>query len=138
VVLRELTRVVRPGGKILVAAGSWTGSVSNEIKLQFRDAAGLNDWPRGPKTPEELDAEFERRGARTRVLPGVVEKVTASLEDEIQPLEEGIFSVAWGVDEAKRKEAADAVRGWAEATFGSLTEERVFDHTHEWRVYELG
>jgi hypothetical protein len=111
--------------------------LSNEIKLRFRDAAGLTNWPRGPKTPEELDAEFERMGATTRVLPGVVEKVTESLEDEIQPLEDGIFSVAWGVDETTRKEAADAVRGWAEERFGSLTEQRVFDHTHEWRVYEL-
>ena len=135
--LAELVRVLRPKGKILVAAGSFRKSLSNEIKERFRDAAGVTDWPRGPKSWEELDAACERLGLEVRALPGVPERVVSTLEDDIRSLEDGIFSVTWGVDEATRKEAADAVRGWAEASFGSLTEERVFDHTHEWRVYEL-
>jgi SAM-dependent methyltransferase len=136
-VAAELLRVVEPGGKIIVAAGSWNKSLSNLVRERFRDEAGITDWPRGPKSWEELDAEMERLGATTRSLPGVPDRIRSTLEEDIRSLEEGIYSVTWGVDEAKRREAADAVRGWAEATFGSLTEERVFDHTHEWRVYEL-
>jgi SAM-dependent methyltransferase len=137
-VLGALIRVVRNGGKILVAAGGFRKSLSSEIRDRFREAAGVTDWPRGPKTWDELDAECERLGLGVRSLPEVTEHVVTTLEDDIRGHEDGIFSVSWGVDEARRKEAADAVRGWAEATFGSLTEERVFDHTHEWRVYELG
>jgi SAM-dependent methyltransferase len=136
-VIGELVRVLRPGGKILVAAGSFRHDLSSEIRDHFRDFAGVTDWPRGPKGWEELDAECEQRGLKMRSLPEVPEQTVSTLASEIRELEDGVSSMTWGIDEAKRKEAADAVRGWAEAEFGSLTEQRVFDHTHEWRVYEL-
>ena len=123
---------------VLVAAGSWRQSLSNEIKNRFRDAAELTNWPRGPSSWEELDEVFGAVGATVRTLPAVVERTTGTLEEDIKALEDGVYSVAWDVDDVTRKQAADAVRGWAEASFGSLTEVRVFDHTHEWRVYDLG
>jgi SAM-dependent methyltransferase len=135
-VIAEFARVVA-SGPVVIGAGNWRQSLANEIKLRFRDEAGLTDWPRGPKDWDELDAEFARHGANPRSLPSVSETTTGTLEDEIQMLEDGIFSVSWGVDEATRKRAADALRRWAEERFGSLTEPRTFDHTHEWRVYEL-
>ncbi|MGH2807068.1 MAG: class I SAM-dependent methyltransferase, partial [Actinomycetota bacterium] len=136
-VVAELLRVLRPAGKILVAAGSFRHDLSSELRDHFRDSAGITDWPRGPKGWEELDAECARHGLNVRSLPEVSEQNVSTLADEIRALEEGVSSMTWGVDEANRKEAADAVREWAEASIGSLTEERVFDHTHEWRAYEL-
>lgn len=76
-------------------------------------------------------------GARPRLLPAVVATRIGTLEDDIRALEEGIFSVTWDVTPEVRADAASATRKWAEETFGSLTEERSFEHTHEWRAYDV-
>ena len=135
--IEEIIRVVSPGGVLLNDLGVLSG-LDAELKYRFRDEAGITDWPRGPKDRDELDAFLTERGATVRVLPTIVERRSGRLEDEIQGLEDGIFSVSWSVDERIRKTAADATRRWAEARFGSLSEERSLDATHEWRAYVLG
>ncbi|MDQ3941234.1 MAG: class I SAM-dependent methyltransferase, partial [Actinomycetota bacterium] len=134
---RELVRVVAPRGVVLVDFGTWRRSISSDIKWRFRDEAGVTDWPRGPKDRDELDGYMAELGATARTLDPVVDQSRGTLEDEIKALEDGIFSVTWGVDPTTRKQAADATRRWAEETFGSLTDERVLDATYEWRVYDL-
>ena len=135
-VVDELVRVVRDGGLLLIDLGVLSG-IDADIKRRFRDEAGITDWPRGPKDPGELTAFLAAKGATPRPLRPVVEVRRGRLEDEIKALEDGIFSVSWAVDAPTRKAAADATRRWAEARFGSLTEERRLDATHEWRAYVL-
>ena len=80
---------------------------------------------------------MQERGTHPRLLPAVVETITGTLEKVIQALEDGIYSVTWDVTPEVRADAANATRRWAEETFGSLTEERSFEHTHEWRAYDV-
>ena len=143
-VVTELARAVRPGGVILIAFGarghgfgSDGESDSDRIRWRFRDEAGVTDWPRGPKSQAELDERMKELGTTPRDLPTVVETRTGTLEQDIRALEEGIFSVTWGVDPETRTNAANATRRWAEETFGSLTEQRSFSHTHEWHAYDV-
>lgn len=138
-VVSELTRVVGPGGVILIDLGASgeDNSDSDKVKWYFRDAAGNTEWPRGPKGPRELDDRMQELGAKPRSLPAVVETRIGTLEEDIQALEDGIYSVTWDVTPETRIDAANATRRWAEETFGSLTEERSFEHTHEWRAYDV-
>ena len=138
-VASELARVVAPGGVILIDLGSarHDESAVGRIRFHFRDVSGNTSWPPGPKSAEELDERMRVLGARPRVLPAVVETRIGTLEEDIRALEEGIFSVTWDVSPEVRAHAASATRKWAEETFGSLTEERSFEHTHEWRAYDV-
>ena len=138
-VVAELVRVVGSGGVILIAYGAAADTESDidQIRWHFRAKAEVTDWPRGPKDESELDRHMNELGTTPRVLPAVVETRTGSLEEAIRALEEGIFSVTWGVEPERRTTAANATRKWAEEKFGSLTEQRTFSHTHEWRAYDI-
>lgn len=138
-VVAELVRAVSDGGVILIAVSFGTDDASDldKIRWRFRDEAAVKDWPRGPNDAAELDDRMRELGTRPRALPPVIETRTGTLEENIRALEDGIFSVTWGVELELRKSAANATRRWAEETFGSLTEERTFSHPHEWRAYDV-
>ena len=138
-VASELTRVVAPGGVLLIDLGSSRRHLSDydKIKFHFRDVSGNTSWPRGPNGPEELDEHMQQLGPHPRSLPAVVETRIGTLEEDIQALEDGIYSVTWDVTPEVRADAASATRRWAEETIGSLTEQRSFEHTHEWRAYDV-
>ena len=136
-VLTELTRVMRPGGVLLVDVGSEHESILTKLTWRFRDVAGITDWPRGVKDYGEVDKVLGGLGARARDLEHVPEVLRSSIEYHIGLLENGIYSVSWGVDEGKRKLAANELRAWAEKELGSITEERAIEVTHVWRAYDI-
>ena len=136
-VLAEMVRVVGPRGILLVDVGSEHRSVWHTITWKFREIADVTDWPRGAASYRDVDAVLESFGARARSLDPVIDTGEAALEEQIARLERGVYSVAWGVDEKRRKEAADELREWAEQEYGSITEIRTVETEHVWRAYDL-
>lgn len=136
VVLGELVRVVRSGGALVIDVGGKQGSITAELTWRFRDVAGVTDWPRGVDDPEQVDEALSGMGARPRTLDPVNEIVKMTLGHHIDLLEQGIYSVTWGLDEATRKTAAAELRTWAAEQYGSLTEVRNIEATHTWRAYD--
>ena len=138
-VVDEIVRVLRRGGVVLITEGGplCGESIPNQITKRFRDASGVEGWPRGPVDLGQLDAAFEKLGAKPRDLPPIPESRTETIEAHIAALEAGIFSVAWDLTPEQRKEAADQVRAWARAEFGDLDEPRTVEVPHTWRAYDL-
>ena len=136
-VLIELTRVVGRGGVLLVDVGREHQSIIHDMTWKFRAFAGVTDWPRGAKSYEEIDEALVPLGASPRSLDPKIETVETTLEEHIRRLEDGVYSVSWGVDEGTRKRASDELRAWAEREYGRLTEPREVVVDHRWRAYDV-
>ena len=133
----ELARVVRPGGVVLVDLTRGGGQLPLDVRERFATAAGLEQVHVGLTDFAELDAFFASLGAASRELPNFDEPGQASLEALIASLERGDFSYTWRLDDATRHRAADEVRAWAKATYGSLEKVRATSSTIAWRAYDL-
>jgi len=136
-VVTEMHRVVGPGGLLLIDVGREHQSIIHDLTWRFRDLAGVTDWPRGAKSYDEVDAVLEGLGGQQRSPDPVIETTETSAEEHIIRLEQGIYSVAWSVDEAHRKRAAEALRSWAEREYGPVDEIRPIEVEHVWRAYDL-
>lgn len=136
-VVTELVRVVGSGGVLLIDIGREHRSIVQDMTWKFRDLAGVTDWPRGAKNYEEVDDFLRTLQVRPRSLDPVHERTEATLEEHIERLERGIYSVAWSVGENTRKRAADELRAWAEIEYGSVTEPRTITTDHVWGAYDL-
>ena len=132
----ELTRVVRPGGIVLVDLGDNPSEVGRTINREFARHSG-QDRPRpGVTDPAALDAAMADVGAplaRTRAVP-FTHRYTVG--DDLARLESNQFSSTWGLDDDTRARAAAATREWAEQQFGDLDEHRGEDVAIVWRIYE--
>jgi ubiquinone/menaquinone biosynthesis C-methylase UbiE len=136
--LRELVRVTRSGGKILVDPGGWRSAGSwQEMLVRFAEEAGLDSPFVGVAEPDDIDGFARGLGAHVRVLDPVPAVRTASSNEIIGQLERGVFSFTWDMQESQRLEAGRRVRAWAAGRFGSLDDPRGFDFEIRWRVYDL-
>lgn len=136
-VLAELHRTIGRGGVLVIDVGGQDGSIATQLTWKFRDIAGITDWPRGVSDRREVDHVLVALGAQPRPLQKIVEVQDTALETHIDLLERGIYSVAWGLDAATRRDAAAELRAWAEQEHGSLTEPRRMEAIHSWRAYDL-
>jgi len=135
--LRELVRVVRPGGVALIALGTESG-IRDEIETLFVVEAGIERAFIGlDHDPDRLDAAMRDLGAEVQVLPAVRQVKPTRLDEFISRLEDGLYSFTWRAEPEARHRAADAVRAWARERYGSLEEPRPFESAIVWRRYRL-
>ena len=140
-VVRELARVVRPGGVVLLDFGGpqeGAGPIE-DANRHFEQEAGIER--RHPGIQEDdtpaLDALFEERGAPLRLLPEIVEDRWLPIDGWIQLLRGNVFSWTWQLDDETRERAADATLGWAKERFDELSEPQPFRQVAQWRAYDL-
>jgi ubiquinone/menaquinone biosynthesis C-methylase UbiE len=136
--LRELVRVVRPGGAVLIDQGLgrtrqwWDG-----IQARFMEEVGVERRFVGVDDPVEIDAAMEALGASSRLLPRVRGWASMPPEEAIQGLEQGLFSWTWDLTEDELRRAGAATRAWARERHGRLELPRRRGWTIQWRVYDL-
>ncbi|MGH9014592.1 MAG: class I SAM-dependent methyltransferase [Acidimicrobiia bacterium] len=135
--VRELVRVIGPGGVLLVDLGGAGDPLNRSIRDRFCAAAGVRRPRPGLDNEAELDRLLEELGATGRALEPVVERRTATIEQMIARLESGLFSLTWSMTDEDRRSAADATRRWAEAEHGPLEEEHAVETVIRWRAYDL-
>jgi ubiquinone/menaquinone biosynthesis C-methylase UbiE len=135
--LRELVRVVRPGGVILIDAGAPRESWWKELQERFCREAGIERREPGLNDVAELERVMSEMGLSWRTLPPISHRSTRTMEERISWLEEGLFSFTWPLDEATRRSAGAGVRGWAAERFGPLEQPRTFETQVVWRAFEL-
>jgi SAM-dependent methyltransferase len=133
----ELTRVVRPGGTVLVNLGDFHRSW--ELVDRFLQMIGGVAFAVGldPRDPSALDAAFARHGARRRVLPAVPSRDETRVGEFIAEIESGMHSWTWRVADDERRAAIPELRAWAIDRFGSLEEVLEPDLQIVWRAYDL-
>jgi SAM-dependent methyltransferase len=136
--VRELVRVVRPGGVILVESATRPHSAVREVIRHFWSLASPEGPPDRPGLTDvtALDGLLGRSGFRTRLLPPLCGRTQVTLAQVIAGLEAGIQSACWGLSDGVRRSASAATREWARDRFGSIDERHPSDQTITWRAYD--
>ena len=136
----EITRVVRSGGVFIASRGGRTygGEWWSSVRREFFRNAGNPAWPPGMDRIEELDEEMALRGAGVRLLPEIAQPESASVNELLELLEQGVWSACWSLEAGTRRRAAQATRAWAtEHVGGDLDEPRSLTEVLAWRSYRL-
>ena len=138
--VREMARVVRPGGVLLIDVGTWDKDDARDVENRFEAETGVPQRFVGlaQQGAGELDAELAAIGAAAaRLLSAEVEGRSRSVDEQVRELEDGLFSWTWRIDETVRHRAAEAVRAWAIERFGSIDTPRPSRRTITFRAYDL-
>jgi SAM-dependent methyltransferase len=138
--VREIARVVRPGGPFVAALGSY-GGIRSEIQARFSEVTGISVEPVGLTWDgwEQLDAEIAALGGAK--LPDIVlhEVERDNMESFVRGIDANMYSWTWAVpDDELRDRAAAGARRYAEERLGRL--DAVPRESFEWRFahYRLG
>lgn len=133
--VRELVRVVEPGGVLLVSQGWWGLVAYLDVIEAYTEAAGIELRHVGLNDEAELDAALPE--ARPRELVRLEGSQTMTLGEMVDRLRAGLYSFTWGLDEAARNRGADAAAALAQERYGSLGEPREIAQEMYWRAYDL-
>jgi ubiquinone/menaquinone biosynthesis C-methylase UbiE len=139
--LREIRRVLRPGGVFLhVSTYEAVGrSIRGEVREHWRGwltAQGLDMRHPGAQTSEEVRAELKSMNARLREVDVTRFSHVYTLRLELDRYENRIFSETWSVPEALYHASLAELREWVSREFGDLdkqieeTNRFVFDVVH--------
>jgi ubiquinone/menaquinone biosynthesis C-methylase UbiE len=132
---RELVRVVRPGGTILIdLGGTWTGQQEFESFLRQTMRKELRV---GVTETVRLDDLMSDLGTVVRPLETVSYEQGRVPARFLQAIEGNIFSFTWGLDDAERMELAARARDWMQKRLGDLEAEYPFENSITWRAYDL-
>lgn len=133
--VRELVRVVRPGGTILVSQGWWGLVAYLDVIEAYTAAAGMELRHVGLNDEAELDVALAQ--ATPRALVRLEGTQTQTLREMVDRLRAGLYSFTWGLDGAARDRGADAAAAFAEEEYGALDEPREIPQEMYWRAYDL-
>jgi SAM-dependent methyltransferase len=135
--VEELVRVVGPGGTALVNLGGFKDTWG--IVDRFLELAGGVAFAVGldPRDPAALDHEFERHGARARVLPPIATHDETTVGQFLDEMDAGMHSWTWRVPDDVRRRVVPELRAWASGRFGSLERPVEPDLQILWRAYDL-
>ncbi|MDQ3956685.1 MAG: class I SAM-dependent methyltransferase [Actinomycetota bacterium] len=135
--VRELVRVVEPGGVILVSQGSWDVVAYLDVIDAFSRAAGLERRHPGLNEEAELDALMTSLGATPRDVATIRDTRRGTLRDMVTSLGDGLYSFTWSVEDDDRRRAAGEAAAFAEEAYGDLEEARDLPTQMRWRAYDL-
>jgi len=136
--LREVVRVVRPGGTVLVSTTDYTG-LYRAVQERFLDEAGGLPLAVGirPDDHGSLWAAMSSHGARRRRLPTIHGRRSLTIRRFIAHIEQGHYTWTWSADEERRLHAARRVREWLGRRYGDL--DRPVEPRYEitWWAFDL-
>jgi len=138
--VRELCRVVRPGGVVAIEPGGYSGEWRS-IWLRFVAELGAPAEPIGLDVRRghlDLDEAFATCGASRPDILETAASVDSSLTRFFAETEAKSYSWTWRVPEADLRTAIEVVRAWAIERYGPDLD-RPFEPAapHRWRVYAL-
>lgn len=137
VVIDELIRVVRPGGRLLVSGLGEPSVPWEEVREQARRIVGGRGLRTGAERLGEVEAKLRDRAARVRPLPTVIDRTPLRPEDFIDRVERNCYSFTWSMSEAELHQVAARLREWAVDRYGSLDHVVTNEYKVVWHAYEL-
>jgi SAM-dependent methyltransferase len=122
--LREVRRVVRPGGILLHVWNNRRGdNISNQLTERFRaivEASGGSVERPGARTREDAVAFWGDQGWAYESIEVLQWQEPMTPADHIQQLRDRIWSGTWQLSERQLTAAVDELARWAELELGSL------------------
>lgn len=138
--VRELCRVVVPGGVVVVEPGGYAGGW-REVWLRFVEELGPVAEPVGLDARNgyaDLDEAFAACGATVRDVIETRMQIDSSLQRFLEEAAARDYSWTWRASDADLARAVDRVRAWAIERYGpDLTQPFSPDAPQSWRVYDL-
>ena len=138
--VRELCRVVEPGGVIVVEPGGYSGGW-REVWLRLVEELGPAAEPVGLDVRGgylDLDEAFAAAGATKRAVTETPMQIDSSLERFFDEASARAYSWTWRASDSDLARAVATVRAWAVDRFGpDLTQPFSPDAPQSWRVYDL-
>jgi SAM-dependent methyltransferase len=137
--LKEIVRVVRPGGIFLSDLGGWGrvyGDPHRSIMRRWAEVAGIELKHRGVEEVAQVSDAMAELGWTARELPVIYSTRTYTLGELLEALADGVWSCTWHAPGEARRAAALEVKPWVEKTFGDLSEARQHAIKIEWNAYE--
>lgn len=131
--LAELVRVVRPGGVVLAVRGSG----ANDVEREMNAALDIRSPAQGAHTIEDIDDGARRLGLAVRALDTIGWTRPLSLAELAANVEQGIWSGMWDRTPEQLRAAADDVRRWAAARFGSADADVPATASFAWHAYDV-
>lgn len=134
---REVLRVLRSGGRLLLDFGDKGGGDWDRMLEVFVSASGVPETNVGANDPEEVHEFFVASGAMERDVEGFIEQRTWSYGEVVEQLEKGIFSATWRTDDEGRKAGAEEVRAWMAEEQHGMKDTFETKRMLRWHSYEL-
>lgn len=138
--VRELCRVVVPGGVVVVEPGGYAGGW-REVWLRSVEELGPVAEPVGLDARNgyaDLDEAFAACGATKREVIETRMQIDSSLQRFLEEAAARDYSWTWRASDADLVRAVDRVRAWAIERYGpDLTQPFSPDAPQSWRVYDL-
>jgi len=133
--VREMLRVVQPGGVVLVDAGG-SEQLNALLSPILETELGRPLLHPGLNQVQDLDQLMTSLGATCRFLEAVTERMERPLRRLVNNIRSNQWSFTWSLDEAGRERAAQLVERWAAGTLGSVDEPREYENQIIWRAYD--
>jgi ubiquinone/menaquinone biosynthesis C-methylase UbiE len=136
--LREVVRVVRPGGTLLVSTSDYTG-LYREVQRRFLAEAGGLPEAIGirPDDHRSLHRAMSALGAHHRRLPLVRGRRTLTIRRFIEHIEDGLYTWTWAADPEQRVHAARRIRLWLVRHHEDLDRPVEPSYAITWWAYDL-
>jgi ubiquinone/menaquinone biosynthesis C-methylase UbiE len=134
--VREIVRVLRPGGVILLELGGWGVQWMKELHERFCLTLGVPEYV-GASNREEVRTALESLGIRLRATRVLHDRRYDSIANQLGRMDEGVYSFTWAVPEERRRRTVRELRTWAEGRFGSLEESRKIEARMVWWIFDV-
>jgi SAM-dependent methyltransferase len=137
--LREMLRVVRPGGVVLATIGGVKGfgeGAWGDIADDFRAITGV-ERNLGASSMEEIDdfmSQIEIPGRDAGTIRFAVAETPAEM---IRRLRDNVFSFTWLLEDETRLTATDEVEERARRRYSDLEQELPNEIATHWRAYDV-
>jgi SAM-dependent methyltransferase len=139
--LREMLRVVRPGGVVLLTTtpggvrgfgeGPW-----GEIAREFGSITGI-ERNVGVSYINEIDDFMATIGIQGRDAGTTRYVIDSAPAEMIRRLRENVFSFTWLLEDDARLSAVKEVEERARLRYGDLERPHAHDVSHRWRAYDI-
>ena len=133
--VRELARVVRPGGVILVEAGS-CGGIRSRLRDRVLEITGDDLDTRGRASSADIEALLVELGATARRLTPIRWERERTVRGVLDELESNQWSVTWSIGEALPAVMEQLTREEL-AQRGDIDSQIVEERTVAWHAYGL-